>query len=221
MQNNDEYQNTAPLYDLLFSRPLRPIHETIRTCLSHNKARNVIDLCCGTGKQLRVLATQDMLLTGVDISQAMLNQARKKSPSSIHYLESDASATKLPSAQYDGVIISFALHEKKAKQHEAIFKEACRLVHPRGQILIADYCTPPEEMLSQILSTIVFQSIERLAGINHYHCYKDWMVSDAVEGFLARNNPGKLSLISEYFNGCVKLLSVSNIPQKTTTEEDI
>lgn len=214
MQNNDEYQEIAPLYDLLFSRPLRRIHETIRTCLTHNKAKNVIDLCCGTGQQLRVLSTQDMLLTGVDISQAMLNQARKKSPSSIHYLESDASATKLPSAQYDGVILSFSLHEKNAKKHEAIFKEACRMVHPRGHILVTDYCTPPEEILSQLLSTIGFQSLERLAGINHYHCYKDWMASNGVEGFLTRNNPGKLNLISAYYKGCVKLLSVSDIPQQ-------
>ncbi len=219
MQNHDEYQNTARIYDFLFSRPLKRIHETIRTCLNHNKAKNVIDLCCGTGKQLRVLADQDMMLTGVDMSQAMLNEARKKSPSLIHYLETDARNTKLPAAQYDGVIISFALHEKNAAQHESIFKEACRLVHPQGHILIADYCIPPEEMPSQLLSTVGFQSIERLAGINHYHCYKDWMGSDAVEGFLARNNPGKLSLVSEYYMGCIKLLSVSGIPQQPIPEE--
>lgn len=220
MQYNDEYQNTACVYDLLFSQPLKRIHEAIRTCLNHNKASNVIDLCCGTGRQLRVLAARDMLLTGVDMSQAMLNRARKKGPSSIHYLETDASNTKLPSGKYNGVIISFALHEKNATQHEAIFKEACRLVHPKGHILIADYCIPPEEIGSQLLSTVGFQSIERLAGINHYHCYKDWMASDAVEGFLARNNPGKVSLISEYFKGCVKLLSVSNIPQQTIIAEN-
>lgn len=221
MQNKDEYQNTARIYDLLFSRALKRLHETIRTCLNYQKATNVIDLCCGTGNQLRSLADLDMLLTGVDMSQAMLNQARKKSPSSIHYLESDAGNTKLPSGKYDGVIISFALHEKDAKQHQGIFKEACRLVHPRGQILIADYCIPPEEILSQVLSTIGFQSIERLAGINHYHCYKDWMASGAVEGFLDRNNPGKLSLISEHYKGCVKLLSVSHISPQPTIEEDI
>lgn len=221
MQNNDEYQNTARIYDLLFSHALKTLHETIRTCLNYQKATNVIDLCCGTGEQLRSLAGMNMILTGVDISQAMLNQARIKSPSSIHYFESDARNTKLPSGKYDGVILSFALHEKDAKHHQSIFKEACRLVHPRGQILIADYCIPPEEILSQVLSTIGFQSIERLAGINHYHSYKDWMASGAVEGFLDRNNPGKLSLISEHYKGCVKLLSVSNIPPQPIIEEDI
>ena len=218
MQNRDDYQNSAALYDFLFSRVLRNIHETIRTCLSYNKAKNVVDLCCGTGQQLRHLTGQDMTLTGVDLSQAMLYQARKKSPESIHYLETDAGDTQLPAGKYDGVIITFALHEKPAAQHQAIFKEACKLLTPEGVILIADYCVPPEELPSQIMSSVGFQSVERLAGIDHYHCYKDWMASGAVEGFLDKHNPGKLSLLSEHYFGCVKLLTVSNIPKSINGE---
>lgn len=218
MQNRDDYQNSAAIYDFLFSRVLKNIHETIRTCLTYNKAKNVIDLCCGTGQQLRRLADHDMTLTGIDLSQAMLYQARKKSPESIHYLETDASNTQLPAGQYDAVIITFALHEKPAVQHQAIFKEACKLLTPEGVILIADYCNPPEELSSQIMSNIGFQAVERLAGINHYHCYKDWMANGAVEGFLDTHNPGKLSLVSEHYFGCVKLLTVSNIPQSINME---
>jgi len=211
MEQNDEYKKIAGIYDFLFSRALRNLRNTICTCLSHSKAKNVLDLCCGTGEQLRMLAANnDTLLTGVDLSQAMLNQARQKSPDTIHYLECNGGNTQLPSAKYDGIIITFALHEKPARQHQAIFSEACRLLHPDGQILIADYCTPALKFSSQCMSHLAFRSVERLAGINHYHCYKDWMADDGVEGFLYRNNPGKLSLISEHFKGCVKLLSVSN-----------
>jgi demethylmenaquinone methyltransferase/2-methoxy-6-polyprenyl-1,4-benzoquinol methylase len=218
MQHKDEYQNTARIYDLLFSRALCDIRETVCTCLTHHKANSVIDLCCGTGEQLRALATRDMLLTGVETSQAMLHQARKKSPESIHYLESDAGKTELPSGKYDGVILTLALHEKPAQQHRAIFNEACRLVHPDGLILIADYCVPPVEIISQIMGSICIRSIERLAGINHYHNYKDWMANGAVEGFLNSSNPGKLNLISDHLKGCAKLLAVTNI-QQTVAEE--
>lgn len=213
MQNRDDYQKTAAIYDFLFSRVLTTIHENIRICLAHNKAENIIDLCCGTGLQLRYLAKQDLTLTGVDISRAMLYQARKKSPNTIHYLEINAADTGLPSGKYDCVIITFALHEKPAAQHLAIFKEACRLVTADGFILIADYCTPAEELSSMLMSNVVFQSVERLAGINHYHCYKDWMATGAVEGFLNANTPGKLSLLSTHYFGCVKLLIVSKIPK--------
>jgi len=219
MQNRDDYKNTATIYDFLFSRVLGNIHETIRTCLTYKKAKNVIDLCCGTGQQLRRLASQDMTLTGVDISQAMLYQARKKSPVSIHYLETDAGNTTLPTGKFDGVIITFALHEKPIEEHLSIFKEACRLVTPEGIILIADYCVPPEEFSSQLMSNVCFQSVERLAGINHYHCYKDWMANGAVEEFLNTHNPGKLSLISAHYFGCVKLLTVSQVPQTITMDD--
>ena len=215
MQNRDDYQKTATVYDFLFSSVLKNIHENIRNCLTHNKAKNIVDLCCGTGLQLRYLAKQNMTLTGVDISQAMLYQARKKSPDTIHYLEMDAADTGLPGKKYDSVIITFALHEKPAAQHLAIFKEACRLVTADGIILIADYCVPGEELSSMLMSNVIFQSVERLAGINHYHCYKDWMARDAVEGFLDANNPGKLSLLSTHYFGCVKLLMVSKVPATT------
>ncbi len=219
MQNRDDYQNTATIYDFLFSRVLTNIHETIRTCLTFNKAKNVVDLCCGTGQQLRRLADKDMTLTGVDLSQAMLYQARKKSPESIHYLETDAGNTGLPAGKFDAVIITFALHEKPAAEHLSIFKEACRLLTPEGVILIADYCEAPEEISSQLMSKVIFQSVERLAGINHYHCYKDWMTNGAVEGFLDTYNPGKLSLLSAHYFGCVKLLTVSQVPATIKTEE--
>lgn len=215
MQMQDDYQHSAALYDMLFAKVLKNIHETIRICLTHHKANNVLDLCCGTGLQLRHLADLDMTLTGVDISQAMLYQARKKSPQSIHFLEKDATATRLPDASYDAILITFALHEKPAAQYLAIFQEACRLLAPDGILLIADYCGVPEELSSRIMSGVIFEGVERAAGINHYHCYKDWMKSGAVEGFMDRHNPGKLSLLSEHYFRCVKLLMVSALPSST------
>lgn len=78
MQSKDEYHNTAAIYDLLFSRSLRSIRNNICTLISHYKAKDVIDLCCGTGEQLRMLSPKNMLLTGVDLSPAMLTRAREK-----------------------------------------------------------------------------------------------------------------------------------------------
>jgi ubiquinone/menaquinone biosynthesis C-methylase UbiE len=211
MQGKDEYQNTAAIYDFLFSRALREIRLNIRAVLTHCHAQNVIDLCCGTGEQLRMLASDDMLLTGADISQAMLAKARQTSPGAIHYLEADAGNLPFPDNGHDGVIISFGLHEKTALQHEAIFREACRLLSPDGNIIIADYCTPPAGFASQLMGRMLIPAIERVAGLNHYHNYRDWMANGGIDGFLKRQNPGKLSLIAPHFNSCVKLCVVSKI----------
>ncbi len=209
MQGKDEYRNTAAIYDLLFSRALRKIRSNIRTVLVHCHAQNVIDLCCGTGEQLRMLACDNMLLTGVDLSQAMLARARETSPDTIQYLEADAGNLPLPDNSHDGIIISFGLHEKTASQHEAIFREACRLLTPEGSIIIADYCTPPTGPVSQLMGKMFIPAIERAAGLDHYHNYRGWMTGGGIDGFLERKRPGKLSLISPHFNGCIKIMVAS------------
>lgn len=211
MQGRDEYHHTALFYDFLLSRGLRSIRNTICTFLTHCGAGNVIDLCCGTGEQLRMLSHRDMLLTGVDLSRAMLNRARTTSPTSIHYLETDATNLPLPKDEYDAVIISFALHEKSAFHHEAIFSEACRLVKHTGHIIIADYATPPPAYTSFTVGKFLIPIIERAAGLNHYHNYRDWMQRGALEGFLERSNPGKLTLIAPHASDCVRVYALSRI----------
>jgi demethylmenaquinone methyltransferase/2-methoxy-6-polyprenyl-1,4-benzoquinol methylase len=213
MQGRDEYKNIASLYDTLLSPVMRSIRSTISTVVKHCGATNVIDLCCGTGEQLRMLCHDDILLTGVDLSGAMLNQARSTSPESIHYLECDASETPLPSSEYDAVIISFALHEKPAILHEKIFQEACRLVKHQGHIIIADYVTPPEGISAYIVGQILIPIIERAAGLDHYHNYRDWIEGGALEGFLHRHNPGKLTLVTPHSKGCSSVYVISNVKE--------
>ncbi|HIP38922.1 MAG TPA: class I SAM-dependent methyltransferase [Desulfocapsa sulfexigens] len=214
MQTSDEYQKTAAIYDLLFSGALKPIRHNIKTFLRHSKAKAVLDLCCGTGEQLRILDGNDMLLTGVDLSQAMLARARQVSPESIHYLEADASNLPLPDSEYDGIIICLALHEKPTRQHEAIFKEACRLVKPEGHIVIADYSIPPPGFKSIVPGKILIPIIERLAGLNHYTSYKYWIKHGGIRGFLEREHSGKVTLIAPHFKGCINIVTLSNIKKK-------
>lgn len=211
MQGRDEYQYTASIYDFLLSRGLSSIRNNIRTFLKYCGAKNVIDLCCGTGEQLRMLSNDDMLLTGVDLSRAMLARARDTSPSSIHYLETDATNLPLPDDEYDGVIISFALHEKSTFHHEAIFREACRLVKHDGHIIIADYSTPRSGYASFMVGKIFIPIIERAAGLNHYHNYRDWMNQGALEGFLQRKNPGKITFISPHSKECTRIYAISKV----------
>ncbi len=222
MQTRDEYQRAASYYDLLLSRGLRSIRNNIRTCLRHYGAANVIDLCCGTGEQLRMMHDDRMLLTGVDLSGAMLAQALKTSPSSIHYLETDATRLPLPDNEYDGVIITLALHEKTARQQQLIFQEACRILKHDGHIIIADYSIVPERYDSALVGKIIIPLIERLAGLDHYHNYRDWMDQGALQGFLKKHCHGKLSLISPHSKGCIQLYAVSKVkddPLATTLRQ--
>ncbi len=211
IQISDEYQKTAAIYDLLFSGALKSIRHNIRTFLQHYQAKTILDLCCGTGEQLRLLEEGEMLLTGVDLSRAMLERARQVSPKSIHYIEADAGSLPFPDSKYDAIIICLALHEKPATQRKAIFREARRLLKPQGHIIIADYSIPPSHFKSTFVGRILIPIIERLAGLNHYTNYKHWIKHGGIQGFLKREHAGKVTLIAPHFKGCINIVAVSNL----------
>lgn len=211
MLDKDEYHYAASIYDPLLSRSLRSIRNTISTFLKESRAKNVMDICCGTGEQLRLLSNEDIALTGVDMSPAMLARARGKSPDSIKYIETDATCLPLPDNNYDAAVISFALHEKSTSHHTAIFKEACRIVRDDGHIIIADYSMPPSGVPSFVMGKILIPIVERIAGLDHYNNYKNWIDQGALEGFLQKHNPGTFSLVAPHVNECIKVYAVSQI----------
>lgn len=210
MHGKDEYKRIATIYELLLSRALKSTRRDISRFLDQKKAINILDLCCGTGGQLQILTKGKRHLTGVDFSPAMLAQAKKYHSDSIEYIEADASnLPQLDQATYDAIIISFALHEKSAELHEAIFREAVRLVKPDGYIIIADYSMPPSNLSSWVMGTVLIPIVERSAGLNHYTNYRNWMRNGAIEGFLRKNHSGHSSLITPHFKGCINLIAVS------------
>jgi ubiquinone/menaquinone biosynthesis C-methylase UbiE len=210
MHDRDEYKKAAPIYDLLFSRALSSIRRNICTFLINQKATNILDLCCGTGEQLRLLSHNNMDLTGIDLSPAMLAEARRKSPSFINYLETDAADIQLPDNKYDGIIVTLALHEKSSRQREAIFEEACRLLKHNGHMIIADYCTPSPLLSSQVFGKMLIPTIERAAGSDHYQNYKNWMSIGGIEGFLHKKNPGILNLVASHFRSNIHVIAASD-----------
>ncbi|MFC2033916.1 class I SAM-dependent DNA methyltransferase [Chloroflexota bacterium] len=68
------------------------------------KAR-ILDLCCGTGQLVQILATRDYQLTGVDGSEEMINFARQNAPTA-EFIVGDARSFKLPE-EYHTVISTF------------------------------------------------------------------------------------------------------------------
>ena len=202
---HDEYRKSAARYDSLLARPLRSIRRSIADVARRLHAESIIDLCCGTGEQLQMLTGKNLQLTGVDLSPAMLAVARKKRISAIRYLETNAADTGLPSDSFDIAMISFALHEKPASLRKDIFSEACRLTKETGTLIIADYAVVPGTITAGIFGNILIPLIERAAGVDHYHHYRDWMNRAAISGFLQRRQVTETSIISCHLQGCIQV----------------
>lgn len=155
--------------------------EICRMALKHG-FRGILDICCGTGAQCIALSRLGLSVAGVDLSPAMLRVARRKSCGQIPFLGADARSLPFPDNSFDGVILSFALHEKDEGSRHRILAEAKRVLKPGGRILIADFEIPTGPF-SRAAGALV-HLVERCAGKRHYTSFRDFMRLGALGGLL-------------------------------------
>ncbi len=164
LKMNFEDAFTAKLYDPLLYFAMRNIRRSIIRLISNQDTR-ILDLCCGTGDQLKKLSNAGFSrLTGVDLSAAMLKVARKGNKT-VTFLERDAQHTGLPDGYFDIVIISFAVHEKPAWMQNNMVAEAERLLTPGGRLLLVDFSLDDQ---AGMIGKVGAMGIERMAGAEHY-----------------------------------------------------
>jgi len=161
----------AKIYDPILYFVLKNIRQDIIRLIPDHDAR-IMDLCCGTGDQLKRLSDEGFSnLTGVDLSTEMLKVAGKGNKIA-NLLERDVQHTGLPGASFDIIIISLAVHEKPARMQNKMLAEAKRLLAPDGQLIIVDFSLDDQ---AKITGKIAAAMIERLAGNAHYRNFKAYV----------------------------------------------
>ena len=195
-----EYDFIAKIYDPVLYLVLKPIRIAVMKLLLKYKEKSILDLCCGTGNQLKLLSRNGFKdLHCLDISNPMLEIARKNNYRIKIYNE-DATKTNFENESFDIVIISFALHEKDRSTQESFIHEAHRLIKKDGFILVVDYNFDNK---TPKLVKIGISIIERIAGKEHYNNFKGYIRNN---GLLSLINKDKFKLIKAYkrlFNGVV------------------
>jgi demethylmenaquinone methyltransferase/2-methoxy-6-polyprenyl-1,4-benzoquinol methylase len=170
--NMSEYSLVADTYDFLLAPFLRGLRMRILNTVIELNPGSIVDLCCGTGNQLKRLSLHGFKnLTCVDLAEDMLRVAQRgaHSPDCLH---ANAADTGLPSASVDAVIISLALHEKLHSDAAAVLKEAHRLLRPGGNLIVSDFNTG--ESLPFLVGKAV-KLIESIAGGEHFKNYKSYV----------------------------------------------
>jgi ArsR family transcriptional regulator len=113
--------------------------------------RKVIDLGTGAGRMLSLLGPVAQSALGLDLSQQMLNIARRTtSDAGLDHCElrhGDIFATQLPGACADLVVVHQVLHY--LADPAAAVAEAARLVAPGGRLLIVDFAPHGLEFLRE------------------------------------------------------------------------
>ena len=174
----------AKIYDPIFYLALKPIRIAVMNELLKYKEKIILDLCCGTGNQIKLLSKHGFRnLYCLDISDSMLEIA-KRSDSSIKIYNEDATKTNFDNASFDVVIISFAIHEKDRNTQQALINEAYRIIKKDGFMLVVDYVFDNK---TTKFGKILISIIERIAGGEHYRNFKNYIQNKGLSSLIKKD----------------------------------
>ncbi len=194
----EDYNFSATIYDPVLYLALNPIRLAVMDELSQHKDSSILDLCCGTGNQLKLLSKNGFKnLHCLDLSKEMLRVA-EKSEYPIKIYNEDATETNFDDASFDIVMISFAIHEKDRETQEKLIEEVHRLIKERGTILIIDFSF--DEKTTK-LGKMGIDFIERMAGGEHYLNFKGYIANGGLESLIKEDKFKFVKDVRAAFNG--------------------
>ena len=173
-------------YSLTIDPLLRKIRERIYRYAHSQDLYPIIDLCCGTGAQCRVLSASPGLVFGLDLDFKMLFYASSKSPH-IPYICADVHSIPLKKNSLKGLVLSFSLHEKPPKLRHKMISEARKFLIPGGKIIFLDY-DPPWNFNSRLALLSYITLIERGGGSQHYSYFQNFMADGGLTRFIKQEN---------------------------------
>jgi ubiquinone/menaquinone biosynthesis C-methylase UbiE len=189
-----DYSIIAPLYDWILYPFMRGIRRDVLGMVKQIKPASVIDVCCGTGDQLRLFRQNGMKAMGIDRSEAMLKVAAQKSPQ-ISCLKQDATAMAFTNQSFDTAIVSMGLHETGWEQAQRILEEIHRILKPDGRLIIVDYALTPA---TSFAARAAIHGIEYIAGGDHFRNFLRYIRKGGLEKLI---EPRCFSPIEDRFHG--------------------
>jgi ubiquinone/menaquinone biosynthesis C-methylase UbiE len=152
----------------------------------------VLEAAIGTGRNL-LYYPQDIRLTGVDFSPAMLQLARRQADRlgrQVDLREGDAQALQLPDASFDTVVCTFSLcaipDERRA------IAEMRRVLRPGGRLLLLDHVAGTSRWVRAVQWLL-----ERVTRpLNEEHLLRRPLLQVQAEGFqIERAERFKLGIV--------------------------
>lgn len=210
MGKSNYYNNIAPIYDQtrwMTKSVAEEVADFILVLVDASPETSFLEPGVGTGLNVLPLVRRGYSVTGVDVSQEMLNQFSQKLheiPPNLKLIQADASQLPFSDASFDVVLTVHMVHT--VSNWKTFLDEIDRVLKPQGFYLNAQWITPPARMeferyFRTILSNYegaqesrrVDGAIEDINVENYFHnkgyrsnylIAKEWTVSNTVEELL-------------------------------------
>jgi SAM-dependent methyltransferase len=115
----------------------KPLDRALLSVLADHCTRGlVVDIGCGPGHVARHLADRGVRIEGVDLSPAMIEQARAAHPD-LTFREADMFALPYADASVRGAVLFYAIVHLRTEELTAPFRELHRVLEPRGVALVS------------------------------------------------------------------------------------
>ena len=157
-----------------------------RVALEIGANKTVIDIACGTGAQLFEIAGKAAKVTGVDLSESMIDfaikTAKNRNISNADFRVCDATDLSVfEDNTFDFAILSLALHQFSPDLHQPILSEMKRVAKT---IILLDYAVPLPKNYVGFGSRVA----EFFAGREHNRNFKKYYKLGGLNQIMAANH---------------------------------
>jgi phosphatidylethanolamine/phosphatidyl-N-methylethanolamine N-methyltransferase len=131
------YTGYAKVYNRIFGTIFQRSREAAIRDLNVQSGERVLEIGVGTGLCLP-LYPRDCQITGIDLSDGMLDRARKlvreRRLSNVRLMRMDAGALEFPDGSFDTVVAAYVV--TAVPDHRAVMSEVIRVCRPGGRIML-------------------------------------------------------------------------------------
>lgn len=206
------FQRISPSYDsandrISLGRAKSWKQLLIDTLLSNvEHSGTVLDVCCGTGDIAIAIAErrQDLTVTGLDFSPAMLAEAEKKGSAQANLKWQEGDALHLPFADgsFSSACISFGL--RNTADYGQVLREMARVVHSGGWVYCLDSFVPDSPFIRPAYE-VYFRLVMPLLGGGFRHRQEYVWLWESTQEFLRKDQLlalfDKAGLVQTSFTG--------------------
>lgn len=149
------FNQQAPTYDNdMKGQHARTLYPVLLKKLSEITYCSALDLGCGTGELMRLILQEDgsKKLTGIDLSEKMLEIAKEKLDNKAVFILGDSEHLPFSAETFDVVYCNDSFHHYPAPEN--VLSEIQRVLKPGGIFIMCD-CWQP--LFSRTVMNLIFQ----------------------------------------------------------------
>lgn len=177
----DTYEHIAHDFDRTRERPWPAVERFIKATAHVDTA---LDLGCGNGRHLDLLANRAERVVGIDVSRAMLTVASQRVTGSVQFLEASARWLPLRSGSVDLAIYIATMHHLPSPTDRiASLDQIAEVLSGGGRVLVSVWSVSHERFdATEAFDTLVDWTLPDGETVpRYYHIYDHQTFSTEIE----------------------------------------